>query len=272
VVSGQDTGDNSKIPDYLQNWDKLEPTFTVYNTEFGHYILDWSWNQDDAEGVTYYLEEAETQDFQNANITTHFDTNVLITGKPNGTYWYRVKGVKDSISSDWSQSESITILIKPIDPIGGIIIHDYHPEIIGIPYLKEKLEFFMNVPMVVQVGDDPNTSVKYTITLVDFIATPEYNISILEVKEPHQYLYVTSEETEIDINLDGENDLTTKFKLQHELGQVYIYFTLIDEPTTSSSSYLLIGGIVVIVLILVASIYLFRMKNKNSTGNNQKRE
>ncbi len=257
------SSDEDDLPDYMQNWEIMEPVFSLYNTELGNYIIEWSWNQDDAEGVVYYLEEAQTQDFHNANITTHHDTSVLMTGKPNGTYWYRVKAVKGNLSSVWSQPDSISISIKTIDD--GVIVHDYHKDVYDVPYLKEKLEFFLNVPMVVQIGDDPDTSVKYTMTMLECTTSEFYNVSILEVHEPHQYITVTSEESEIDIDQDGMMDLTVQFKSQHELGQVYIYFKIIDN-SGPAIPYSTIGVIMAIVLAITYLFYTRWVKHRPSVA------
>ncbi len=262
--------DDTELPDYMQNWDLMEPVFSLYNTELGNYIVDWSWNQEDAEGVVYYLEEAANQDFLNANITTHYDTDVLMTGKPNGTYWYRVRAVKGNLSSDWSQPDSITISIQPLDD-AFFVIGDSRFLEEGRPYEAEKIEFFLNVPLVVVVGEDPENRVNYTITLRECTSSDFYNVSVLEVSYPNQFIIVTSEESEIDIDLDGTNDMTVKFKMQHELGQVYIYFNLIQEPE-SVIPYSTIGVVLAVILALSYMVFILRQKGKIITTNGEVEE
>jgi hypothetical protein len=249
--------DESALPFYMRNWDLMEPIFDPYNTELGNYAVNWDWNQDGAEGAIYYLQEASTQEFLMPNVTTHYDTKVLMTGKPNGTYWYRVKVVKGELSSNWSRADSLTVSIKPIDPDGGVIVHSHHHTESGLPYLTEKVEFFMNVPSIIRVGDDPDTSKRYAITLREMSSKP-VKLAVLEIAQPHKFFIVTENESKLDIDGDGVEDLNVQYKGQHENGQAYVAFTIIDKPESQGVSYYMVLAVAAAVLSAVYGVVRLR--------------
>ncbi len=258
--------DNDLLPEYMQDWELMEPVFDPLSEELGNYVIHWDWKQDEAEGVVYYLEEASTSDFLNANVTTHLETKVLMTGKPNGTYWYRVRAVKGNLTSVWSTPDMVKISIEPINPPdSGIIIHDYHKDTYerlfewDSYYQKEKLEFFLNVPMLVQVGDADDAP-RYWMTLRECHTSAFYNVSVIEIQDPHQFITITSDISTIDIDQDGVDDLEVQFNKQHANGQVYIKFLIIDHSGPVIPYHYL--GVVLAGLLIVV-YYVYRRKRSS---------
>jgi len=77
----------------------------------GNYTVSWS----TASGATSYtLEEDDNADFTSPDTAySGSGTSKSISGKDVGTYYYRVKASNSFGSSDWSNTESVTVTVPP---------------------------------------------------------------------------------------------------------------------------------------------------------------
>jgi hypothetical protein len=74
----------------------------------GYYTVSWSWS----EGAdSYILQEAKSVDFSDAiTVYSGGGTSTSISGRAVGTYYYRVQAVADSINSEWSNIQQVSVL------------------------------------------------------------------------------------------------------------------------------------------------------------------
>ncbi|MFC2091770.1 malectin domain-containing carbohydrate-binding protein, partial [Elusimicrobiota bacterium] len=133
-----DTGSNYSIglvqdgvdTDNIQNWSFYEsPTPGAANAEDnsldapvlntipdpdidGNYDLAWNM----VTGATGYLVIEAEDDVFTVNVTSYYpvQTTMPVTNKPNGTYYYKVMALNDTVSSEWSNMISVTVQI-PLD-------------------------------------------------------------------------------------------------------------------------------------------------------------
>ena len=77
----------------------------------GNYTVSWS----SPEGSdTYKLEEDDSADFSSpTTVYSGSSTSKAISGKPMGTYYYRVMGANPGASSDWSNVVSVKVTVPP---------------------------------------------------------------------------------------------------------------------------------------------------------------
>ncbi|MGW8246714.1 MAG: fibronectin type III domain-containing protein [Acidiferrobacterales bacterium] len=75
----------------------------------GYYQLHWA-NQ---HAGSFVLEEAKKPDFTDARILYQGpDTATLVSGRKNGTYFYRVRG--EDAGNDWSNSVQVKVVHHPL--------------------------------------------------------------------------------------------------------------------------------------------------------------
>ena len=67
---------------------------------------------------------------------------------------------------------------------------------------------------------------------------------------------------------DGKLEMTVNYKTQHELGQVYIYFKLIDEPEVEEGSAWALDQIgIILAIVLIVGYIGFRILYRRSRSN-----
>ena len=75
----------------------------------GYYQLHWSNKQ----AGDFVLQESSKADFSDAKILYHGpDTATLVSGRKNGTYYYRVRGATSA--GDWSQPVKVSVRHHPL--------------------------------------------------------------------------------------------------------------------------------------------------------------
>ena len=77
----------------------------------GYFRLSWQSNM----AADFILEEAKDPTFSQA--TTLYrgpDTATLISGRSNGTYYYRIRNVQDDAHSDWSNVTKVEVSHHPL--------------------------------------------------------------------------------------------------------------------------------------------------------------
>lgn len=81
----------------------------------GYYRL--SWHAALGKGSAYELQEATSKTFAHPRIIYHGpDLASLISGRANGTYYYRVRGIsRDGTTGGWSEDISVRVQHQPLD-------------------------------------------------------------------------------------------------------------------------------------------------------------
>ncbi len=131
-VAGDGIGD-TQIPHPgpgLDNYPFMRPYDWIYparpglilKSDFdpdGNYIVSW---YDSARATGYVIEEDDNIGFNSPSEYTEgwvvqIDMNVLaISGKSEGTYYYRAKAYNDIAESDWSEIVNVTVDLPPMVP------------------------------------------------------------------------------------------------------------------------------------------------------------
>jgi hypothetical protein len=79
----------------------------------GNYVLEWSSSGD----VVYDVEEANNAAFEGAHtIEETWASRLEIDGKPPGTYYYRVRGWRDTLPGEYSNGQAVTVTEGPQPP------------------------------------------------------------------------------------------------------------------------------------------------------------
>ena len=77
----------------------------------GYYRLSW---QSDIE-ADFLLEESTDPSFsQSATVYKGPDTATLISGRKDGTYYYRIRNIKGDIDTEWSNAARVEVTHHPL--------------------------------------------------------------------------------------------------------------------------------------------------------------
>jgi hypothetical protein len=94
------------------------PTLSDPGSEDDDGIFTVSWT-DVADATSYVLEEDDNSGFSSpTSVYSGSDTSYQVSGKSEGTYYYRVKALVSSEESGWSNVESIVVVISDTDEDG----------------------------------------------------------------------------------------------------------------------------------------------------------
>jgi hypothetical protein len=166
------------------------PTLTVPSTsDTGTYTVRWS----EVDGATGYgLQESTTSLFGGAEVVEVSGTSVLFTGKANGTYYYRVKAMNGTGSSDWSQTASVIVAL------------DFAAEAVDVGVGGVTLLLHEGIAVDFSLDGERHTIV---------VLSTELNSAVVGISStPQQVTLSTGETQELDLGSDGTADLSITLK------------------------------------------------------------
>jgi hypothetical protein len=149
------------LPLILKPWPPI-PDVPVLNPitleEYGHYIVSWT---SAPRATSYTLEEATSDDFADAQALYQGQaTALIISGKPPGTYFYRVEATNSWGSSGWSNAEAI-FCDDFRDPGSGWGV--YETEAVRWRYIDGRYEGTMKWPGYIAYERAPLRADDYTL-------------------------------------------------------------------------------------------------------------